>query len=91
MEHLSNTFLTPRPRVNITGWDKVDKLARALINTKGLCISMVEADNIKRLYHNLIEFDKKPVVYKPIPHRQPKGRFARSKRSGHATVDLMKR
>ena len=76
----------------ISGWDRVDKLARALINLSGLCVSTSEAKEIERLYDDLIDYDKRPLVFQPVVHKPPKGRFARSKRtSGYPTVDHMKR
>ena len=76
----------------ISGWDRVDKLARALVNLSGLCVSTSEAKEIERLYDDLIDYDKRPLVFQPVVHRPPKGCFARSKRSsGYPTIDHMKR
>ncbi len=53
--------------LGIPGWDKVDSLASALLNLKGMCVSTSEAE--KKLYKDLINFDKQPLTYKP---REPK-------------------
>ena len=77
---------------NILGWDKVDELAKALVNLSGLSVTDSQATEIQRLYHNLLEFDKRPLVFKPRPYSTPKGRFGRTKRvGGHVNVDAMKR
>ena len=77
----------------IQGWGKVDALARALLNTTGLSVSSATADHIIQLYEELDEYDKRPVTFQLRPQRPPRGRFARSKsnRSGHVTVDNVKR
>lgn len=63
----------------IPGWDKVYNLARALLQLEGLGATMSQATNIKRLYDDLLEFDKRPIVFKPRPVRPTRGRFARKK------------
>lgn len=76
----------------IPGWDKVDDLAKALIGLSGLSVTNSQAKEIKRLYLNLLEFDKRPLMFKSGPYRPPKGRFGRTKRlGGHVNVDSMKR
>lgn len=76
----------------IPGWDKVDKLAKALVKLRGLCVTNSQAKEIQQLYHDLPEFDKRPLVFQPTPRRPSTGRFGRSKReSGHVNVDAMKR
>ena len=75
----------------IPGWDKVDALARALISLNGLSVSNEEARNIKALYRQLNEFDRKPLTFTPCTRpTASRGRFGRSKR-GHTTIDQMKR
>ena len=74
------------------GWEKVDRLARALINLKGLCITNQQARVIQELYQELLEYDKRPLVFKPSETITPaRGSFGRSKRGGHISVDNMKR
>ena len=77
----------------LSGWGKVDALARALLKTTRLCVSSTEAEHIIHLYSQLEEFDRRPVTFKPRPQRPPQGRFGRykSNRSGHVTVDNVKR
>ena len=50
----------------IPGWNHVDKLARALVELHGLCVCDSAAEKIKELYHNLLEFDKRPPFF-PTP------------------------
>ena len=76
----------------IPGWDKVDKLAHALLNLIGLVVTTEQAVHIKQLYNNLLPYDKKPLEYKAIVKRPTRGRFARSKhRSSYVGRDAMKR
>ena len=75
----------------IPGWDKVDALARALLSCSGLSVTNEEARNIKKLYGALHDFDKKPLSFTPRPRPGAlRGRFGRSK-SGHTTIEQMKR
>ena len=60
----------------IPRWDKVDQLARTLIDIKGLSVTNTQAREIKDLYNDLLPFDRKPVTFALKPAR---GRFARSK------------
>lgn len=76
----------------IPGWEKVDRLARALLKLEGLCVTNAQAQEIDILYSQLMEFDKKPITFRPRQVKQARGRFARSKnRVGHDTIDVMKR
>ena len=76
----------------IPGLEKVDKLAHALLNLKGLVVTTEQAAHIKQLYNNLLPYDKKPLEYKAIVKRPTRGRFARSKhRSSYVGRDAMKR
>ena len=68
----------------------MDCLAQALISLSGLSVSNSEAREIKRLYDDLLPYDKEPLRFKPLPCRPSRGRFARSK-SGHVGIDQMKR
>jgi hypothetical protein len=75
----------------IEGWDKVDQLAAVLIDAKGLSLTNAEAEHIIRLYEDLSDYDKRPLVYSRSL-KSPKGRFARSKnQSGHVGQEAMKR
>lgn len=42
----------------IGGWEKVDRLARALVNLKGLCVTNAQAEELKMLYSQLLDYDK---------------------------------
>ena len=91
----TTTEMTDRSEtVNMLGipdLNRVDQLARALINLSGLSVTNDKARNIQQLYQQLHEYDKKPLTFS---HHQPsstqRGRFERSKR-GHTTIDQMKR
>lgn len=48
----------------ILGWERVDRLAIALLDLSGLCVTNSEAREIQHLYDKLLEFDKKPLVFK---------------------------
>ena len=75
------------------GWNKVDQLARVLLDVSGLAISNSQAAKIKECFDQLHEFDKKPLTFKQVAKRPQRGRFARTKssRSGHIGVMAMKR
>ena len=79
----------------IAGWDRVDALAEALLLPKGLAVTTEQARGIRALFDALDEFDKRPLSFSATSSpRQRRGRFARSKakrRSGHVTVEIMKR
>ena len=77
----------------IGGWDKVDRLAHALLELRGRAITNREADDIIHLYDDLAEFDKRPLMFERRPLARPHGRFARSKenRSGHIDRTVIRR
>jgi len=77
----------------IPGWGKVDILARALLNQDGISIKTSEANNIIKLYGELNDYDKKPLVYQPIKmNPQRTSRFSRKKKqSGYIGDVAMKR
>ena len=78
----------------IPGWDRVNKLAEALLSLSGLVVTNAQARNIKALYDSLVDPDKKPLIFKPHLIRKPRGRFARQKgshHSGHVGVEAMKK
>jgi len=71
--------------MGVPGWDKVDKLAQALV---GLRIQTSQARNIVALYKCL---DKRPLHH--LPRQQETGpgdRFGQSK-GGHITIDILKK
>ena len=75
------------------GWDKTDALARALLSLKGLSIKASQVESIKKLYQNLMEFDKRPLQFSPrVKASRLRGRFAKSRsQSGHISIDCVKR
>lgn len=74
----------------IPGWDRVDKLAKFLVELQGLCVTSSQATLIKELYADLLEYDKKPLVFPPRLLSPPRGRFGRSKRPTQAGQDHVK-
>ena len=74
----------------IPGWEKVDRLARALLSLKGLCVTNTQAEELKTLYSELLDYDRRPITFQPRQIKRTRGRFARSKK-GYAGVDAMKR
>ena len=76
----------------IPGWDRVGELAKAFVGLSGLSVTTSQAREIKRLYNNLLEFDKKPLVFKPRACNTLKGRIEKTKRVGsYVNVDSMNR
>lgn len=77
----------------IPGWDRVDSLARALLELSGLSVTSAQASKIQQLYSDLLEYDKKPIIFAPRQHKPTRGRFARSRQriSGHVSTENVKR
>ena len=84
--------VSARDSLGIAGWDRVDKLADALLETSGLGITDQQAARIMQLYEALLPYDKRPVSFRHRLVRPSRGRFARSKnRSGHVAEQAVKR
>ena len=66
----------------------MDKLARALVKLHGLSVTNTQAAEIKVLYNNLLEFDRRPLTFSPRVYQAPRGRFARSKSKAQSIVGL---
>ena len=75
----------------IPGWDKIDALARELLNGTGIALSDVQSEKILKLYNGLEEFDKRPLLFKQDTKKPTSGRFGSRKRSGFQTLVKMKR
>jgi hypothetical protein len=77
----------------IPGWEKVDRLARALLRPRGLCVTNLQAAEIQQLYSELLDYDKKPLTFQPRKMKPTRGRFARRKqyRVGHVGIEAVKR
>ena len=77
----------------IPGWEKVDRLARALLRLSGLCVTNTQAAEIQQLYSELLDYDKKPLTFQPRKMKPTRGRFARRKqyRVGHVGIEAVKR
>ena len=74
----------------VSGWQKVDKLARALLRMDGLSIQASEANEVVQLYDQLEPFDKKPLTYKSVLKKVSSGRFGSRKRLRHVGIVAMK-
>lgn len=61
----------------IPGWEKVDRLARALLCPRGLCVTNLQAAKIQQLYSELLDYDKKPLTFQTRKMKPTRGRFAR--------------
>ena len=61
----------------IPGWEKVDRLARALLHLRGLCVTNTQAAEVQQLYSELSDYDKKPLTFQPRKIKPTRGRFAR--------------
>ena len=75
--------------MGIPGWDKVAKLSSALLALDGH-VTNRQANEIKQLYLNLEEYDKKALVFTPR-YKKAKGRFLKKKSSGHVGTEAMAR
>ena len=77
----------------IPGWEKVDHLARALLCLRGLCVTNTQAAEIQQLYSELLDYDKKSLIFQPRKMKPTRGRFARRKqyRVGHVGIEAVKR
>ena len=75
----------------IPGWDSIDQLATALLALSGLSVTTSQAEKIKKLYDNLLDYDKKSLIYDKRKSRPSWGRFARTKRSGHVSAETVRR
>ena len=75
----------------IPGWDKVDQLADALLNIRGFSMSNRDAEKIKSLYEKLIDYDKQSLMFHMRQVQPSRGRFGRTNRSGHVTLDVIRR
>ena len=53
----------------VAEWDKVDALAEALVSLRGLSVTSTQAEKLIELYANLPDFDKKPIIFNPQPHK----------------------
>ncbi len=65
-----------------------------LLQIEGLAVSRKQANKIKQLFDQLIDYDKRPLTFEPLARKGGKGsRFARTKdsRSGHVGETAMKR
>ena len=55
------------------------------------CVTNTQAEGIKRLYSDLMEYDKKPLTFQPHQLKPSKGRFARRKSTGYVSIEAVKR
>lgn len=61
----------------LPGWDKVSRLAEAPLNLHSY-VTNSEVENIKRLYADLDEYDRKTLKF-DARYKKEKGRFKQSK------------
>ena len=87
----TTTDVVADPR-GIPGWNKVGQLAEALVELTGIAMSAAQVDRIKLLYDALDDYDKRAIEVH-LRSQQPnlRGSFGRKKRTGHTTVEQMKR
>ena len=64
----------------IPGWERVDQLVRALLELEGPCVTNAQANTIKTLYSQLLEFDKRSITFRPRQVKQPTGEFCSLKK-----------
>ena len=69
----------------------MSKLVEALLGLSGLGVINDQAKDIMKLFENLEEYDKRLLVFYTARQRQLCGRFGRSKRVGHISVEKLKR
>ena len=80
---------------DIPGWDKVDALALALMEPRGLSATAAEAKKIIDAYHALSDYDKQPVRFQRQVHQRPlRGRFGRIRQQslrGQVSLEKMRK
>lgn len=72
----------------ITGWERIDELADALISINGLSVTRADAERIIKCYNNLSQYDKRPLMFTPQVNRLDK---SKKKTTGHTTVEMIRR
>ena len=75
----------------IPGWDKVYQVASALLATEGFGVTNAQAREIRGLYKQLLECNRRPLTFEPQLLKKTSGRFGRSKRTGNVSIEYMKR
>ena len=90
---LAGGGLWRRPGCWLQGLDKVDRPTRALLDLSGLSVTNAQAAEIQRLYSELLDFDKRPLIFTLKKLKPTRGRFARMEqyRVGHVGVEAVKR
>jgi len=86
---MTTTDATDDPR-GIPGWEKVAKLATTLFDVTVIAPTTKQAEKIKNLYNAQHAFDKKVIEVRLKLHTL-KDRFCSKKRSGHTTIQQMRR
>ena len=76
----------------ILGWDKVDVFAQSLMKLEGRAVTNAQAEETKKRYGNLLEYDKRLVQFRPQLQKAPRGQFGSRKgnRYGHTSLEAMK-
>ena len=75
--------------LGILGWDKVGKLASALLALDGH-VTNKQANEMKILYLDLDEYDKKAIAFFP-KFKKAKGEFLKKKSTRHVGTEAMAR
>lgn len=88
-DEISEEPKTCTDSLGIPGWDKVDKLAQALLASSGVSLCDSDAGKITKLYDQLEEYDKKPVNYEAVDRRPPSGKFQQRRHAGFVDVVQM--
>ena len=74
--------------LGIPGWDKVDRLAKALIDQEGISLSREASNVIIRLYQQLDPYDRRQMKYEKIKMKPATGRYLRKRKSGAGVVAM---
>ena len=78
--------------MGVPGLDKVEALARALVELEGISVTNSQAEKLKSLYVQLVDYDKKPVIFERRPRlEQQDGVSSKKNKSGHTGLETMRR
>ena len=69
----------------------MSKVTEALIGLSGLGVANDQTRDIVKMFNNLREYDKKPVMLCPAGKGLLCGTFVKCKRVGHISMEKMKR
>ncbi|XP_053389918.1 uncharacterized protein LOC128552873, partial [Mercenaria mercenaria] len=77
---------------HIAGYDKVQALAAYLADLRhgNMCLTSAQVEEIVQLWSALDDYDKQPIIFRPVFAQHSKGRF-RAKRQGAPGVESTER